>query len=222
MIPLEQEPAFALHRKPYKENNYLIDIFSLNLGLFRASARIQQKKTHRKTNNYAPFLLLQISGQRKGELASLWQAEVQYDFTPHPARLLHAHYLNEILLGLLPPDDPAPTVFHQYLLALQRVDAPALRQFEYTLLTHLGLLPEVAHYAEFYRLDFNDDIAILRPDSRGYNGQNLERLLHHDPDWQNPETRQLLQSLIHFYSQRRADTKRTAVALRQLLHKDRT
>ena len=211
MIPLEQEPAFALHRKPYKENNYLIDIFSLNFGLFRASARIQQKKTHRKTNNYAPFLLLQISGQRKGELASLWQAEVQ-----------HAHYLNEILLGLLPPDDPVPTVFHQYLLALQRVDAPALRQFEYTLLTHLGLLPEVAHYAEFYRLDFNDDIAILRPDSRGYNGQNLERLLHHDPDWQNPETRQLLQSLIHFYSQRRADTKRTAVALRQLLHKDRT
>jgi len=86
MIPLEQEPAFALHRKPYKENNYLIDIFSLNFGLFRASARIQQKKTHRKTNNYAPFLLLQISGQRKGELASLWQAEVQYDFTPRPAR----------------------------------------------------------------------------------------------------------------------------------------
>ena len=192
MIPLEQEPAFALHRKPYKENNYLIDIFSLNFGLFRASARIQQKKTHRKTNNYAPFLLLQISGQRKGELASLWQAEVQYDFTPRPARLL------------------------------QRVDAPALRQFEYTLLTHLGLLPEVAHYAEFYRLDFTEEIAVLQPDSRGYNGQNLERLLHHDPDWQNPETRQLLQSLIHFYSQRRADTKRTAVALRQLLHKDRT
>lgn len=222
MIPLEQEPAFALHRKPYKENNYLIDIFSLNFGLFRASARIQQKKTHRKTSNYAPFLLLQISGQRKGELASLWQAEVQYDFTPRPARLLHAHYLNEILLGLLPPDDPAPAVFHQYLLALQRVDASALRQVEYTLLTHLGLLPEVAHYAEFYQLDFNDDIAILRPDSCGYNGQNLERLLHHDPDWQNPETRQLLQSLIHFYSHRRADTKRTAVALRQLLHKDRT
>ena len=129
MIPLEQEPAFALHRKPYKENKYLIYIFSLNFGLFRASARIQQKKTHRKTNNYAPFLLLQISGQRKGELASLWQADVQYDFTPRPARLLHAHYLNEILLGLLPPDDPAPTVFHQYLLALQRVDALALRQF---------------------------------------------------------------------------------------------
>ena len=222
MIPLEQEPAFALHRKPYKENNYLIDIFSLNFGLFRASARIQQKKTHRKTRNYAPFLLLQISGQRKGELASLWQAEVQYDFTPRPARLLHAHYLNEILLGLLPPDDPAPTVFHQYLLALQRVDASALRQVEYTLLTHLGLLPEVAHYAEFYRLDFTEEIAVLQPDSRGYSSQNIERLLHHDPDWQNPETRQLLQSLIHFYSQRRADTKRTAVALRQLLHKDRT
>ena len=222
MIPLEQEPAFALHRKPYKENNYLIDIFSLNFGLFRASARIQQKKTHRKTRNYAPFLLLQISGQRKGELASLWQAEVQYDFTPRPARLLHAHYLNEILLGLLPPDDPAPTVFHQYLLALQRVDASALRQVEYTLLTHLGLLPEAAHHAEFYRLDFTEEIAVLQPDSRGYSSQNIERLLHHDPDWQNPETRQLLQSLIHFYSHRRADTKRTAVALQQLLHKDRT
>lgn len=222
MIPLEQEPAFALHRKPYKENNYLIDIFSLNFGLFRASARIQQKKTHRKTRNYAPFLLLQISGQRKGELASLWQAEVQYDFTPCPARLLHAHYLNEILLGLLPPDDPAPAVFHQYLLALQRVDASALRQVEYILLTHLGLLPEAAHHAEFYRLDFTDEIAVLRPDSHGYSGQNIERLLHHDPDWQNPETRQLLQSLIHFYSHRRADTKRTAVALQQLLHKDRT
>ena len=217
MIPLEQEPAFALHRRPYRENHYLIDIFALNLGLFRIAARIQNTKTHRKTNNYSPFLLLHISGQRKGELASVWQAEVQCDFTPKPAQLLNAHYLNEIVLGLLPPDEPAPAVFQQYLLSLQQTDGLALRQFEHTLLTHLGLLPEIEQDAGFYRLELTDDIAILRPASRGYSRENLTRLLYKRPDWQHPETRQLLQVLVRFYSHRRADTKKTAIARRQLL-----
>jgi recombination protein O C terminal len=217
MIPFENEPAFVLYRRPYKENNYLIDIFTLNLGFFCIIARIQNTKTHRKTNSYSPFCLLHISGHRKGELASVWQAEVQYDFTPKPAQLLSAHYLNETLLGLLPPDEPAPAVFHQYLLALQQTSGLALRQFEHTLLIYLGLLPEIEQDADFYHLDLSGDTATLRPASRGYSRQNLTRLLSEHPDWQHPETRQLLQSLVRFYSHRRAETKKTAIALRQLL-----
>ena len=50
MIPLEQEPAFALHRKPYKENNYLIDIFSLNFVLFvLALVSNKKKRTEKQT-----------------------------------------------------------------------------------------------------------------------------------------------------------------------------
>ena len=157
MIPFENEPAFVLYRRPYKENNYLIDIFTLNLGFFCIIARIQNTKTHRKTNSYSPFCLLHISGHRKGELASVWQAEVQYDFTPKPAQLLSAHYLNETLLGLLPPDEPAPAVFHQYLLALQQTSGLALRQFEHTLLIYLGLLPEIEQDADVVMFLYRDD-----------------------------------------------------------------
>ena len=56
MIPLEQEPAFALHRKPYKENNYLIDIFSLTLDFF-VPAHVQQKKNAQKNKQLRSFSL---------------------------------------------------------------------------------------------------------------------------------------------------------------------
>ncbi len=219
MIPFEQEPAFVLHRKFYKENSYLVDIFSLNHGIFRACARITQKKTHRQTNDYATFRLLHISGQQKGELASLWRAEVQHDFTPKPALLFNAHYLNELLLGLLPLGDAAPVLFQQYLRVLPQADASALRQFEYALLAHLGLIPALAGEAPFYQFDFSGDTAALLPAASGYARENLVALLYGAPNWQHPETRQLLQTLVRFYSGRHlaGRTRQTTLALRHIL-----
>ena len=220
MIHIEQEPAFVLHRRPYKENHYLIDVLSVHYVCFRASVRIPQQRTHRQTHIYAPFHLLALSGQRKGELASLWQAEIQGSFIPPAGQpLLNAHYLNEILLGLLPMDDPAPQLFYQYAQALQSPDASALRRFEYALLMHLGLLPEMQGHAPYYSLDSSGDTAVLCAAAQGYRREILQGLLQGDPDWSHPDTRHLLQRLVHLYSQRRANTRKTTIALKQLLQR---
>ena len=120
-------------------------------------------------------------------------------------------------VGAAAPRRTSSCCIHQYLLALQQTSGLALRQFEHTLLIYLGLLPEIEQDADFYHLDLSGDTATLRPASRGYSRQNLTRLLSEHPDWQHPETRQLLQSLVRFYSHHRAETKKTAIALRQLL-----
>ena len=218
MLHFDQEPAFFLHRQPYKENGYLIDIFTLNYGFFCAHAYIPQGKTYRKTNNYAPFRLFSFSGQRKGEFASVRQVVLQYDLTPAPARLLNAHYLNEILLGLLPFDEPAPSVFIQYLHSLQQTDESALRRLEYALLAHLGLFPEITQEASFYQLDFKGNDVIFVPSASGYGKGSVEQLSSGVTDWESPEIRKLLQSLVRFHSGRRAHTKESAAALKSLLH----
>ena len=219
MIQIEQEPAFILHRSPYKENHYLIDVFSAHCGRFRACVRIPRQRTHRQTNAYAPFHLLLVSGQRKGELASLWRAEMQGCFCPPAGQLaLNAYYLNEILLGLLPLDDPVPQLFYQYAKALQTLDTAALRCFEYALLAYTGLLPDMQGDSAFYSLDMEGGgNAVLRPATRGYRREALQALLRGKPDWEDPDARHLLQRLVHMHSQRRANTRKTAVALRQLL-----
>lgn len=220
MIHIEQAPAFVLHRRPYKENHYLIDVFSAHYGCFRASVRIPQQRAYRQTDVYAPFRLLTVSGQRKGELAHLWQAEIQGSFmSPVGQSLLNAHYLNELLLGLLPPDDPAPHLFYQYAQALQFPDAAALRRFEYALLMHLGLLPELQGHADYYYLDSSGDTAVLCAAVRGYRREVLQELLQGAPDWSHPDVRYLLQQLVHLYSQRRANTRKTTVALKRLLQR---
>ena len=116
-------------------------------------------------------------------------------------------------------DDPAPQLFYQYAQALQSPDASALRRFEYALLMHLGLLPEMQGYAPYYSLDSSGDTAVLRAAAQGYRREILQGLLQGDPDWSHPDTRHLLQQLVHLYSQRRANTRKTTIALKQLLQR---
>ena len=150
----------------------------------------------------------------------MWQAEVQGSFIPPAGQpLLNAHYLNEILLGLLPMDDPTPQLFYQYAQALQSPDASALRRFEYALLMHLGLLPEMQGHAPYYSLDSSGDTAVLCAAAQGYRREILLGLLQGAPDWSHPDTRHLLQRLVHLYSQRRANTRKTTIALKQLLQR---
>lgn len=220
MIHIEQEPSFVLRRENYKENSYLLDVFGLNLGYFRACARIPQHQTYRQTNSYALFSLLHLTGRRKGELANFWQSDIQCNFLPQVGKdFLNYMYLNEIILTLLPLDDPAPELFYQYLCALQHPTAPALRHFEFALLKHIGLLPDILGKDAFYKLDCSKGVAVLCPAQQGYSRDVLEALFEGEPDWSHPQTRHLLQNLIKFYSQRRTNTntRKIALSLKNLL-----
>ena len=88
-------------------------------------------------------LLASWSGKR--DLMNLNHLELiglPYQLTGEP--LLCAFYLNELLLRLLPKDDPYPEIFTDYQETLKALEfpvngvAPILRRFEKRLLDHLG------------------------------------------------------------------------------------
>jgi len=137
------ESAFILHRRPYSDTSWILDIFSCRYGRLSVlvrSARGFQSRYKGQLDLFIP-LLLSWSGRRS--LKYLTQAEFG-DLAPilEGEALLCAFYLNELLMRLLQPNDPYPVLFQTYHDILRRLSCPerqvALRCFEKKLLQEIG------------------------------------------------------------------------------------
>lgn len=140
----DAEPAFVLHAYPFRETSLIVEAFSRNfgrLGLVAKGARRPKSSLRGLLLAFQPLLL---SWSGKSELRILTRAEWQGGQPALPGlALICGFYLNELLLKLLPRDDPHERLFDYYqqaLLALAREPEPAavLRRFELRLLTELG------------------------------------------------------------------------------------
>ena len=133
-------PAFVLHSRPYKETSALVD-FLTPQGRLRAVLRGARGKAGSLARPFAP-LELELRG--RGELKNV--ARLESDGVSHWLQgqtLYSAMYLNELLLRLLPAEDPHPLLFDHYSLTLQALAGnpplePLLRAFEWRLLDELG------------------------------------------------------------------------------------
>lgn len=140
----ELQPAFVLHRRPFRNTSLLLDAFTREhgrIGLVARGASRPKARLRALLQPFTPVLLAWLDG---AELATLSAAE-EYGlpYAMPSARLLSGFYLNELLLRLLTRHDPYPRLFDAYqdaLLGLMRADTeePLLRQFEKTLLDELG------------------------------------------------------------------------------------
>jgi DNA repair protein RecO (recombination protein O) len=140
----DDEPAFVLHAYPYRETSVIVETFARNCGrvaLVAKGARRPRSELRGLLQGFQP-LLLSWSGQL--ELKTLHKAEWQGGLPLVGGRaLLCAFYLNELLLKLLPREDPHPQLFADYQAALadlaaNREEAAILRRFELRLLAALG------------------------------------------------------------------------------------
>ena len=145
-LRVENEPAFVLHRRPYRETSLLLDLFTLNEGRVALVA----KGAHRPKNPWKaqlqPFQPLLVNWQGRGELKTLTDANTR----PAPTlsgqnRLYCGFYLNELVQRLVPEQEPVPELFAAYLEALNLLQSGAeadieqgLRVFELQLVTTLG------------------------------------------------------------------------------------
>lgn len=133
-------PAFILHSRPYRESSALAELFSPQ-GRVRAVLRGTRSK---RGSLGRPFLLLEAEWRGKGELKTVTRldaAGIPLHLTG--TALFSAMYLNELLVRLLPEEDPHPLLFARYLSTLQDLAAgepiePLLRGFEWQLLDELG------------------------------------------------------------------------------------
>jgi DNA repair protein RecO (recombination protein O) len=99
------------------------------------------------------FQPLAVGWSGRNELRTLTEAQWLGGMaSPQGDALLCAFYLNELLLRLLPREDPHPTLYDAYRVALSELAGgepldEALRRFEWQLLRESGYAPDLARDA---------------------------------------------------------------------------
>ena len=136
------EPAWVLHRYPYRDSSLLLEVFTREhgrIGLVARGARSARSRWHSQLQILRPLLL---SWSMRGDLGTLTGVDHRGQVSVLPGRqVLCGCYLNELLLRLVTRHDPHPELFIAYEHAVRMLQAgeeQALRLFEKHLLQALG------------------------------------------------------------------------------------
>jgi DNA repair protein RecO (recombination protein O) len=142
---VEQQPAFILHARPYRETSMLAECLTRDHGRIGVVARgVRREGARTQRAQLEPFQRVELDLLMKGELATLRSAE------PSGAVLrltgdagLAGLYLNELVVRLTGRQDANPELFAFYDATLRRMAAGeplawTLRRFERDMLDALG------------------------------------------------------------------------------------
>ncbi len=141
----EAQPAWILHARPYRETSLLVEAFCLQygrVGFIARGVRSQRSQPLRAALQPLQALLLTLRG--RGELLQLASAETHDVAVALRGRpLLSAFYVNELLLALLPRQQPQTALFWRYGVCINALSDEAnlgwtLRCFERDLIAALG------------------------------------------------------------------------------------
>lgn len=140
-----RQPAYILHARAWRETSLLLEAFSRDFGRVGLVARgVRGARARLPRASLEPLQALRLAWGGRGELQTL--AAVEPEGMPPKLRgdaLLSALYVNELLVRLVPRNDPHPRLFECYAtllesLALTRSPAWLLRCFERDLLAAAG------------------------------------------------------------------------------------
>ena len=143
----DHEPGYVLHTYPYKETSLIVEAFTHRHGRVSLLARGARRPRSAMRGVLLAFHPLRLGWSGSAELSNLMQAEWGGALQPLAGRgLMCGFYLNELILRLLPREDPHEALFDAYGDALARLSGgdafPAvLRSFEKRLLAELGYAP---------------------------------------------------------------------------------
>jgi DNA repair protein RecO (recombination protein O) len=143
----DHEPGFVLHTYPYKETSLIVELFTRRFGRVALLARGARRPRSAMRGVLLSFHPLRLSFSASAELGNLFSAEWAGALQPLAGQgLMCGFYLNELLLRLLPREDPHEALFDTYGQALARLAnvldvSVVLRSFEKRLLAELGYAP---------------------------------------------------------------------------------
>lgn len=137
------EKALILHRYKYSETSLLLKLFTREQGVVPVIAKGARSAKSRIRGLCEPFVPILVEMSGRGEVKSLRKIELDYSLKPFGEKgLLSALYLNELLIALLPTEEPVPWFFDRYAATLKRLSegelSQALREFEWHLLAECG------------------------------------------------------------------------------------
>jgi DNA repair protein RecO (recombination protein O) len=140
---VDGQPSFVLHSYPYRETSLILDVFTRDYGRISLAARGARRPRSSLRGLLMSFQPLELGWTGSGEVMTLMKAEWQGGLPLLSDKALFVGYhFNELLMHLLPREDPHPRLFDAYYLALHRLsaglDEAHIRVFEKALLQELG------------------------------------------------------------------------------------
>ena len=140
----ENEIVYVLHTYPFKETSLIVEIFSKVHGRISIVAKGARRPRSLVRGMLQSFQSLQATWSGQGEMKTLhsidWcDALLQIEGDA----LICGFYINELLMRLLPKEDPHEKLFDFYhqtmeLLSMKNHLSVTLRRFELKLLQELG------------------------------------------------------------------------------------
>jgi len=228
----DDEPAFVLHSYPYRETSIIVEALTSARGRIALVARGARRPRSELRGVLQAFQPLALSWNGAGELKTLIRAEWRGGLPlVTGSALLCGFYLNELLLKLLPREDPHPRLFDDYEAALRRLasgepQAPVLRGFEVQLLSEMGYAMPLTHEADtgrpidpharyYYAFDRGPRTTAAEPGRRypEVHGTTLLALAQHDfsaPE-AAAEAKRLMREVLDYYLERRTIVSRRVV-----------
>src|SRR5471032_2445213 len=111
----DTQAAFLLHSYPYRETSLVIETFTRGHGRVAMVARGARRPRSALRGVLLAFQPLLVSWSGRSELRTLHKAEWQGGLPQLKGEaLLCGFYLNELLLKLLPRDDPHEQLYQTY------------------------------------------------------------------------------------------------------------
>jgi DNA repair protein RecO (recombination protein O) len=143
----DHEAGYVLHTYPYKETSLIAELFTHRFGRIAVLARGARRPRSAMRGVLLSFHPLRLSWSASAELGNLISAEWAGALQPLAGQgLMCGFYVNELVMRLVPRDDPHETLFDAYTECLEELSretayAVALRAFEKRLLAELGYAP---------------------------------------------------------------------------------
>ena len=137
------QPGFVLHQRDYQNSSRILDVLTRDQGRVSLVAKGIRRPNAKGRGLLRQFSLIHVSWVGRGPLFTLTDLEAGgRSGSLEGVALLSGFYVNELLMRLLPQDDPNPALFADYVQCLDQLQqdciAPGLRIFEKRLLDHLG------------------------------------------------------------------------------------
>jgi DNA repair protein RecO (recombination protein O) len=137
------DEAIVLHLRPYRETSSLVDLFSRERGRLRLLAK-GVRRGRRNPSDLAPFARIRYAVGGRGDLRLLTTHERVSAWPRLEGESLYCgFYVAELILRLLPLEDPHPSIYDLSIALLHELAQgsnyePLLRCFERGLLEELG------------------------------------------------------------------------------------
>ena len=145
---VDQQPAYLIHRRPYRETAVLLDVLTPEYGLKGLVAHGARRARSTLAGLLQPNRPLLVSWRSRTELGTVRAVDSAGPAFRLAGRALWCSlYLSELIQRLLDRDEPCPELFAHYQHALDRLqysgrdagsEQTVLRTFERRLLDALG------------------------------------------------------------------------------------